>query len=107
MHALATYKIEEGQAKNEWARVVKQYTARDSRAANPVVGDQVWPKIKLIQAFIVVLDTYNNDEDSSKNESTKLLTIFLPLKVHGDFFRRSRAANFINPGQILPNFEPI
>ena len=105
MHALATYKIEEGQAKNEWARVVKQYTARDSRAANPVVGDQVSPKI--IQAFIVVLDTYNNDEDSSKNESTKLLTIFLPLKVHGDFFRRSRAANFVNPGQILPNFEPI
>ena len=41
-----------------------------------------------------------------KNGSTKVLTIFLPLEVYGDFFRRSRAAHSVDPGQILPNFEP-
>ena len=34
-------------------------------AANIVAG-QVWPKIKLIKAFMVVLDTCKNDEDPSK-----------------------------------------
>ena len=66
----------------------------------------MWPKIKLIQAFIVVLDTCKNDEDPSKNESTRLLTTFLSY-VYGDFFRHSMAANSVNPGQVLPNFEPI
>ena len=42
---------------------------RDSRAANSVVGDQVWPKINLIQTFIVVLYTCKNDGDPSKNFS--------------------------------------
>ena len=45
----------------------------------------MWPKIKLIQAFIVVLDTCKNDEDPSKNESTIVLTTFLALQVYGYF----------------------
>ena len=60
----------------EWS---KQRYFRYSRAANYVVCGQVWLKIKLIQAFIVVLNTCKNDEDPSKNESTRLLTTFLSL----------------------------
>ena len=39
-------------------------------AANYVVGGRVWPKIKLIQAFMVVLFTCKNEEDTFKNEGT-------------------------------------
>ena len=46
-------------------------------AANSIVGDQVWVKIKLIDALIVVLDTCKNDEDPSKNESTSVLKTLL------------------------------
>ena len=37
-----------------------------SRGANSVVGDGIWQKFKIIQAFIVVLVTCKNDEDPSK-----------------------------------------
>ena len=71
---------------------------RHSRAANSIVVGQVWPKTKLIKAFIVVLDTCKNDEDPSKNESIRVLTTF---------FRHSRAANSIDPCSILLNCKPI
>ena len=45
----------------------------------------MWPKIKLIEALIVVLDICKNDEDPSKNESTSVLTTLLPLSVYGYF----------------------
>ena len=77
-----------------------------SRAAYSVVADEIWQKLILIHAFIVVLVTCMNDEDSSKTESTRLLTTFLPL-YYGDFFSRSSAANCVNPCRILLNFEPI
>ena len=76
-------------------------------AANSVVGDRIWQKFKFIQAFMVALVTCKNDDDPIKNESTRVLTTFLQLKVYGDFFRCSRAANSADPGPILPNFEPI
>ena len=78
-----------------------------SREVNAVVGDGIWQKFKLIHAFIVVYVTCKNDEDPFKNESTRVLTSFIPLKVYGEHFRRSRAANSVDPGQILPNFKPI
>ena len=78
-----------------------------SRAANSVVGDEIWQKFKLIQAFIDVLVTSKNDEDPFKNERTRVLTTVLPLQVYGDFFRRSRAASSVDPGPILPNFKPF
>ena len=37
------------------------------------------PKFKLIQAFMHVLDTCENEEDPIKNEGARLLTRFLPL----------------------------
>ena len=40
-----------------------------SRAANSVVGDGIWQKFKLIQAFMVVLVTYKNDEIHPKMEA--------------------------------------
>ena len=54
-----------------------------------------------------VLDTCKNEEDPIKNEGARLLTRFLPLKVYGDFFRRSRAANSVVLGPIWPNFELV
>ena len=66
---------------------------RRSRAANSEVSDGILPKFKPIQAFIVDLVTCKNEEDSLKNEGTRLVTSFLPLKVYGDFSKRSRAAN--------------
>ena len=48
-------------------------------AANSIVGGQVWLKIKHIEALIVVLDTWENDEEPSKNESTSVLATLLQL----------------------------
>ena len=52
---------------------------KGSRAANSVVGDGIWQKFILIQAFMIVFVTCKNDEDPFKNESTRVLTTFLPL----------------------------
>ena len=52
-------------------------------------------KFNLIQAFMVVLATCKNGEDPIKNEGTRVLTRFSPLiKVYGNFFKHSKAANF-------------
>ena len=51
-----------------------------SRAASSVVVDGIWQRFKLIQAFMVVLVTYKNDEDPLKNESTRVLTTFSHYK---------------------------
>ena len=56
---------------------------------------------------MVGLVTCKNEEDPSKNDCTKVVTIFLPLLVNGDFTRRSRAANSTIQGLIWPNFKPI
>ena len=83
MYVLVTYKNEEDQMKNECARMDKKLQSYilDTQWRLTIVGAQVWPKIKLIKALIVVLDTCKNDEDPSKNESTKfcVLTTLLPL----------------------------
>ena len=34
---------------------------------------QIWPKLKLFQAFMVVLITCKNEEDTTKNEGTRVL----------------------------------
>ena len=75
MYVLVTYKNEEDQIQNGQDNTELYF--RHSMAANSihVVSGQVWLKIKLIEALIVVLDTCKNDEDQSKNESTSVLTI--------------------------------
>ena len=64
-------------------------------------------KSKPIQAFMVVLVTSKNEEDSSKIEGSGVVTTYLPFKVYGDFFKPSGAANSSVPEQIFQNFEPI
>ena len=41
----------------------------------------MWPKIKLIQAFMVVLVTCKNGDDLFKNEGSRVVTISLTLLV--------------------------
>ena len=62
---------------------------------------------KIVQAFIIALVTCKNEEDPFKNKGTRVVTTFLPLKVYGDFSRRSRAANSSVPGRILSHLEPM
>ena len=47
--------------------------------SNSVVSGGILTKFKLIQAFMIVLVTCKNEEDSSKNEGTRVVTTFLPL----------------------------
>ena len=54
-----------------------------------------------------VLDTCKNEEDPIKNEGARVFTRFLPLKVYGVFYRRSRAFNSAVLGPIWPNFELV
>ena len=67
----------------EWSQHFSHYKSmgifKRSGAANSVVGDGIITKFKLIQALIVVLVTCKNEEDSSKNEGTRVVTKFLPL----------------------------
>ena len=61
----------------EWSH----YTAtfKCSMAAKSVVSSQVWLKINLIQALMIVLVTCKNEEDPFKNEGTRVVTTDLPL----------------------------
>ena len=46
---------------------------------HPKISDGILPKFKIIQALIVVLIVCKNEEDPFKIESTRVVTIFLPL----------------------------
>ena len=56
---------------------------------------------------MIVLVTCKNVEDSSKNEGTSVVTLFLQIMSMGIFFKYSGAANSSVPGPILQNFESI
>ena len=57
----------------EWTKIL------DTHGQLTIVAGQVWPKIKLIKAFTVVLNTYKNDEDLSRIESIRVLETLFPL----------------------------
>ena len=110
MDVLVICKYEENPIKNEGARVLATLYSnffRRARADNSGVGGGIWPKFKLIQAFMHVLLTCKNEDDRIKNEGARVFTRFLPLLVYGDFSRRSRAANSAVLGPIWPNFELV
>ena len=65
------------------------------------------PKFELIQAFIHVLVTCKNEEDQLENEGARLFTRFLPLKLYGDFSRRSRATTSAVHGPTWSNFKLV
>ena len=52
---------------------------RRSRADNFRVGG-IWPKIKLTQAVMHVLDIFKNEDDSIKNEGARVFTTFSHYK---------------------------
>ena len=61
---LVTYKNEEFQMKNEQASMVKTLYSYILDTQGQLTGGQVWLKIKLIQAFMVVLVTCKNKKRS-------------------------------------------
>ena len=80
MHVLVTHKNEEDQIKNEGARVATTFLtlkngnySKRSMAANSTVPSESWAKLKLIQAFMIVLITCKNEEDPIKNVSARVL----------------------------------
>ena len=54
-----------------------------------------------------VLVTSNFDDDLIKNEQASMETPFSHCKSMGNFFRSSRAANFVVSGPIWPKFELV
>ena len=56
---------------------------------------------------MAVLLACKNEEDPIRNEGAGAFTTSFPLKVYGDFFKRSRAANSAVHARILPNFKLI
>ena len=54
-----------------------------------------------------VLITCKYEKDPIKNSRENVMTLLFPLKVYGNFFRRSRAANSVVGGPIWPKFELI
>ena len=109
MVVLLTCKNEDDPTKNRGAIVFTTLYINISDAQGQItgVGGGIWPKFELIQAFMHVLVTCKNENDRFKNEGARVFTIFLPLQVYGDFFRRSRAANSAVLGPIWPNFELV
>ena len=68
MYFLITY-LNEDQMKNEGAKVVTLYSYifdAQGGGANSEVGGRMWPKIELIQVFMVDLVTCKNEEDPLK-----------------------------------------
>ena len=47
---------------------------RRSRAANSIVSGGIWPKFKLIQAFMHVLITCKYEKDPIKNSRENVIT---------------------------------
>ena len=109
MVVLLTCKNEEDPIKNRDAGVFTTLYINFSDVQGQItgVGGGIWPKFELIQAFMHVLFTCNNEDDRFKNEVARVFTRFLPLQVYGVFSRRSRAANFAVLGPIWPNFELV
>ena len=77
-------------------KTLKSYIL-DTQGQLTIVAGQVWPKINLIKAFIVVLDTRKNDEDPSRNDFFKALECSQHTPIIGlwRFFSDSQ-------GQITP-----
>ena len=68
-----TRKNEEDPFQKEGARVVTtclpncNSMSRRSMAGNSAIRCRIWPKFELINVFMVVIVTYKNEEDPTKN----------------------------------------
>ena len=68
-------------------------------------SSRFWPNFKLIKALMYVIVTCKYEIDPIKNSPQKVATLFFPLKVYGEFFRRSRAANSAFSCRIWQEFK--
>ena len=48
-------------------------------AANSAVLGPIWPNFELVRDIMVVLVTYNNEEDPIKNEGARVLTTYTSI----------------------------
>ena len=89
--------------------IIHQFFRR-SRADNSGVGGRIWPKFELIQAFMHVLVTYKNKDDSIKNEGARVVTTFSHYKSMGIFpdAEGQLTTQFLaRPGRISNSFETL
>ena len=73
MHVLITCKFEKDWINSNGEEVVTSIFRR-SRAANSIVSGGIWPKFKLIQAFMHVLITCKYEKDPNKNSRENVMT---------------------------------
>ena len=96
---LITCKNEKLPIKNEGARVFKNIIHqlfRHSRADKSGVDGGIWPKFELVQAFMHILVTCKNEDDSMKNEGAIVVPTFSQISLW-DFFSDAQ-------GQLTPQF---
>ena len=80
MYVLVAYKNEEDQSKVKVLEQSQHYSLiSEAQGQLTPVSDGILLKFKFIQAFMVDLATCKNEEDSSENEGTRMVTTFLPL----------------------------
>ena len=105
---LVTWKNEEDPIKSEGTR--DRSVLRCSRGANSIIGYGILTKFKLIQALIIALLVYKNEENPFKLESARVVTTFLPLSVYGDIpdAQVQLTPQYkVRSGQILNPFENL
>ena len=73
MHVLVTSKFEKDRMNINGDYVMKSIFRR-SRAANSVVGGQIWPKFELIQDIMHVLITCKSEKDQTNSNGEKVVT---------------------------------
>ena len=73
MHILITCKFEKDRINSNGEKWWRRFFRR-SRAANSIVSGGIWPKFKLIQAFMHVLITCKNEMDPIKNSRENVMT---------------------------------
>ena len=72
---------------------------RRSRAANSIVSGGIWPKFKLIQAFMHVLITCKYEKDPIKNSRENVMT--LSMGIFSDAQGQLTLLSVVGSGRIL------
>ena len=80
MVVLIACKNEEDPIKSEEARVATRlYVNFSDIPGHSIDNVGIWQKFEFIRAFMHVLITYKNKEDSIKNEGARVAKTYLPL----------------------------
>ena len=74
MHVLITRKFEKDWINSNGEYMWWRRYLRRSRAANSIVSGGIWPKFKLIQAFMHVLITCKYEKDPIKTSRENVMT---------------------------------